>query len=138
MTHELLALADRIWSGEVSITEAHPMSASGSAVEVLEGVAFLPGFSNAIEFDCGNELMLVDSGGFLNPEHVHGLVRAWSDKRVAVGVYTHGHLDHVFGIGPFDAEGRVEVVAHENVPARFDRYRLTAGYNSVINQRQFQ
>src|SRR3546814_7311000 len=30
------------------------------------------------------------------------------------------------------------VVAHELVPARFERYVLTAGYNGVINQRQFQ
>ena len=30
------------------------------------------------------------------------------------------------------------VVAHELLPARFDRYVLTAGYNGVINQRQFQ
>ncbi len=29
------------------------------------------------------------------------------------------------------------VVAHEAVPARFDRYILTAGYNEIINQRQF-
>ena len=30
------------------------------------------------------------------------------------------------------------VVAHELVPERFDRYKLTAGYNAVINQRQFK
>ena len=30
------------------------------------------------------------------------------------------------------------VVAHELVPERFDRYVLTAGYNAVINQRQFK
>jgi glyoxylase-like metal-dependent hydrolase (beta-lactamase superfamily II) len=30
------------------------------------------------------------------------------------------------------------VVAHEAVPARFERYRMTAGYNAVINQRQFK
>ena len=30
------------------------------------------------------------------------------------------------------------MLAHEAVPARFDRYILTAGYNGVINQRQFQ
>jgi alkyl sulfatase BDS1-like metallo-beta-lactamase superfamily hydrolase len=29
------------------------------------------------------------------------------------------------------------VVAHENVAPRFDRYKLTAGYNSLINIRQF-
>jgi alkyl sulfatase BDS1-like metallo-beta-lactamase superfamily hydrolase len=31
-----------------------------------------------------------------------------------------------------------KVVAHEALPHRFDRYILTAGYNGVINQRQFQ
>jgi alkyl sulfatase BDS1-like metallo-beta-lactamase superfamily hydrolase len=29
------------------------------------------------------------------------------------------------------------VIAHELVAARFDRYRITAGYNTVINRRQF-
>ena len=29
------------------------------------------------------------------------------------------------------------VVAHEALPARFDRYIFTAGYNEIINQRQF-
>ena len=32
----------------------------------------------------------------------------------------------------------MRVVAHENLPRRFDRYRRTNGYNGVINQRQFQ
>jgi glyoxylase-like metal-dependent hydrolase (beta-lactamase superfamily II) len=56
-------------------------------------------------------------------------------------VYTHGHVDHVFGVPYFEAEGRdrvPRVVAHERVPDRFDRYRLTNGYNGVINQRQFR
>jgi alkyl sulfatase BDS1-like metallo-beta-lactamase superfamily hydrolase len=30
------------------------------------------------------------------------------------------------------------VIAHEGVVQRFDRYRSTAGYNAVINRRQFQ
>ncbi len=30
------------------------------------------------------------------------------------------------------------VVAHQDVNPRFDRYCLTAGYNAVINQRQFR
>ena len=29
------------------------------------------------------------------------------------------------------------VVAHEHLPARFDRYRRTAGFNQIINRRQF-
>ena len=35
-------------------------------------------------------------------------------------------------------EGRKPtIVGHENVAARFDRYRMTNGYNHVINERQF-
>jgi len=30
------------------------------------------------------------------------------------------------------------VVAHANMSARFERYLLTRGYNSVINTRQFR
>ncbi len=33
---------------------------------------------------------------------------------------------------------RAAVLAHEAITARFDRYRETAGYNGIINQRQFQ
>ena len=46
-------------------------------------------------------------------------------------------------MGLFEEEARSEgwplphVVAHEDLPKRFDRYKLTAGYNQVINRRQF-
>ena len=59
-------------------------------------------------------------------------------------IYSHGHIDHVFGVGVFEEEASARgwpmpvVVAHEAMPARFDRYVLTAGYNGIINQRQFQ
>ena len=33
---------------------------------------------------------------------------------------------------------RTNVIAHENLSARFDRYKLTSGYNAYINARQFQ
>jgi alkyl sulfatase BDS1-like metallo-beta-lactamase superfamily hydrolase len=49
----------------------------------------------------------------------------------------------VFGTAPFEEEAvekgwpAPRVVAHENVPPRFDRYVLTAEYNAWINRRQF-
>jgi alkyl sulfatase BDS1-like metallo-beta-lactamase superfamily hydrolase len=58
-------------------------------------------------------------------------------------VYTHGHVDHVGGAHAIVAaqlergRPRPAVVGHVNVPARFARYDLTAGYNEIINQRQF-
>ena len=47
------------------------------------------------------------------------------------------------GLGPFVDEAKerelapVQIVAHENVPVRFERYARTAGWNGCINQRQF-
>jgi alkyl sulfatase BDS1-like metallo-beta-lactamase superfamily hydrolase len=59
-------------------------------------------------------------------------------------VYSHGHVDHVFGVPLLEEEAAANdwdpptVLAHEAMPARFDRYILTAGYNEVINRRQFR
>jgi hypothetical protein len=58
-------------------------------------------------------------------------------------LHRHGHVDHCFGIFAFDDEHREKgwplatVVGHRNVGKRFNRYKLTLGYNSVINSRQF-
>lgn len=137
---DLLDLADAIFRGETTTDEHHPFLPSPQVVEVAPGVAFVAGFSNAIAFSTTDGLVLIDSGGFLTREQVRDLVRGWSQDRVNTVIYSHGHVDHVFGVGAFEEErlGPIRVVAHENVPPRFDRYVLTAGYNSVINQRQFQ
>ena len=74
---------------------------------------------------------------------VHGDIRGWSDARLNTAVYSHGHIDHVFGVPVWEEEARErgwtapEVIAHHALPARFDRYIFTAGYNTIINRRQF-
>jgi alkyl sulfatase BDS1-like metallo-beta-lactamase superfamily hydrolase len=58
-------------------------------------------------------------------------------------VYTHGHGDHAFGTEAFINDNlsrgyrRPKIWAHENVAARFDRYRLTRGWQAHINSLQF-
>jgi glyoxylase-like metal-dependent hydrolase (beta-lactamase superfamily II) len=53
-------------------------------------------------------------------------------------VYTHGHVDHAFGLRAFLAAGeRPQIIAQENCLDRFRRYALTRGWNGRINQRQF-
>jgi alkyl sulfatase BDS1-like metallo-beta-lactamase superfamily hydrolase len=75
---------------------------------------------------------------------VHATIRRWSASRLDTAIFTHGHIDHVFGVDIYEAEAAEHgwapprVVAHEAIAARFDRYQLTAGYNAVINQRQFK
>lgn len=133
-----LELSRALLREEISPDEARPFSFSGDLVEVADGVGFIPSFANVTVVNAGDELLLVDTGSPLTAGSVHEQVRGWSPLRVRTAIYTHGHVDHVFGLGPFEAEGPVKVVAHENVPARFDRYKLTAGYNGVINRRQFR
>lgn len=83
-------------------------------------------------------LLLVDPGFEHTADAWHRAVRAWSDAPLHTAVYTHGHADHAFGLGPYLAAGeRPLIVAQENCPARFRRYALTHGWNARINQRQF-
>ncbi|MEV5609673.1 alkyl sulfatase dimerization domain-containing protein [Streptomyces sp. NPDC052225] len=138
------AYIDRVWQG--SDTLLPHLSGAFSAEELVRlrpGVGFFPAFANVSAFDTGDGVVLVDSGDFRTARQLHAAVKGFDAGPVRSVVYTHGHVDHVFGVFPFDKEAKEtgaaapEVVAHEAVPARFDRYIQTAGYNSWINRRQF-
>jgi alkyl sulfatase BDS1-like metallo-beta-lactamase superfamily hydrolase len=111
--------------------------------EVADGVALVEAFSHVVAFDSGDGLVLFDASlGAFGPGVVKAL-RGWRTEPVDTLVYTHGHVDHVGGatavMADADERGnrRPEVVGHEQVPVRFERYDLTNGYNAVINHRQF-
>jgi alkyl sulfatase BDS1-like metallo-beta-lactamase superfamily hydrolase len=141
---DVLELADQLWRGERTTAEHNPITSTGELAEVGDGTAFVPSFANVSAFATGDGLVLVDTGSQFFASRIHGQLRAWNDQRLHTAVYSHGHIDHVFGVPVFEAEAADKgwpaprVVAHEALPARFDRYVLTAGYNAVINQRQFQ
>lgn len=142
---DVLDLAERLWNGTATVESHHPVGGgAGELVDVADGVAFWHGFSNATAVDCSGRLLLVDSGDPVLAPTLHEQVRRWRhDSPLDSVVFSHGHIDHVFGVGPFDVEAeergwaRPVVHAQEALPARFDRYRLTAGYNAVVNRRQF-
>ena len=139
----MIELADRLWRGEASIEDNHPMRPTESIEEVADRVAFVPSFANVSAIGTDDGLVLVDTGSQFLAKKVHGEIRTWSPDRLNTAVYSHGHIDHVFGVPVFEAESEAEgwaapkVVAHEALPHRFDRYILTAGYNGIVNQRQF-
>ena len=120
-----------------------PAAVAAAAHEVAPGVLFCEAFANVAAFATPDGLLLVDSGTIVTAEWLHEAVRAWSPAEVRCIVLTHGHVDHVMGLGPFDREAEAagrrppEVVAHEAVLERFEIYRRTAGYNGLINHRQF-
>ena len=141
---DLLDVADRLWTGDLPIEEHNPFRYLGELIRFDAELAFVASFANVSAFSTGEGLLLVDTGSTFLAERVHAAVRSWSDQSLATAVFTHGHVDHCFGVERYEAEAAAagsrppRVVAHEAISARFDRYRATNGYNAVINQRQFQ
>ena len=111
--------------------------------ELGDGVAIVEAFSHCVLFETDDGLLAFDTSNRLGGARVVEAVRGWRADRFNTVVYTHGHLDHVGGCGAFLADAasrgqpRPRVAGHENVSRRFDRYALTAGYNRLINDRQF-
>ncbi|WP_336206172.1 alkyl sulfatase dimerization domain-containing protein [Nonomuraea sp. LPB2021202275-12-8] len=131
--------ADRVWRGETDDSIVDMGMAGGGVVTISEGLGWWSGFGNVITFETAGELALFDTSSPFSAAQLHQDVRGWSRAPLTTAFYSHGHIDHVFGIAPFEESGpRPTVYAHEAVVARFERYLLTNGYNAVINQRQFQ
>jgi alkyl sulfatase BDS1-like metallo-beta-lactamase superfamily hydrolase len=141
---DILDLADKLFTGEAPIGSHHPFSSSGTMAEVQPRVAFVDAFANCSVVDTDDGLVAIDTSGVFHAQHVHETVRSWSRRRLDTAIFTHGHIDHVFGVDLYEEEARTNgwdpprVIAHAALAARFDRYLITAGYNAVINQRQFR
>ena len=136
-------LAEQAWQGELSEMNIHPGRVHVGLEEFDTGLAFMSAFSNVAILDTGDGLVFLDTSSLFHASQLFSDVRAWSKQRVHTAVYTHGHVDHVFGLGLFEEEAQREgwpgtrVIAHRACPERFDRYQLTNGYNGIINARQF-
>ena len=140
---DVLELADQMWRGVVTSAQHHPVTSTQELVEITDDVAFLATFANCSAFSTDDGLFMVDTGSSFSATSMHEQLRRWSSAPLSTAVFSHGHIDHVFGVGIFEQEAeangwaRPHVVAHEHVARRFDRYVLTAGYNQIINRRQF-
>ncbi len=108
------------------------------AVEVTPGTWFVPGWVNVAAFATADGLVLVDAGLAGDARRIHTAVRSVTDLPLHTVVFTHGHVDHAFGLRAFlEAGDRPRIVAHVGVAERFRRYARTAGYNAGINAVQF-
>jgi alkyl sulfatase BDS1-like metallo-beta-lactamase superfamily hydrolase len=141
---DILDIADRLWRGETDVSAQHPLRMVGGLTEVGDKSAYVASFARVSAFSTDDGLVLVDTGHELAAAGIHGHIRAWDTGRLNTAIYSHGHVDHVFGVHVFEEEAATRgwqmprVLAHEALPARFDRYKMTAGYNAVVNRRQFQ
>lgn len=140
-------LAERHWRGEGDLEhEHHPVTpiSGRAAEEILDGVLYLKSIASVTAIDSGDGLVLLDTGGPFDSKVVFDGVRAWrSDAPLAMAVFSHHHIDHVFGTLRFEAEATERrwapprVHGHAAMAAHFERYERTRGWNAAINQRQF-
>ncbi len=140
-------LADRHWEGEGDLVhEHHPVQPVNrrDAEELGDGILYVKSVASVSALDTGDGIVMLDTGGYFDIDHVHQSVRRWRpDGRLAAAVFSHHHVDHVFGTRRFEEEATANgweqpvVYAHEDMPEHFDRYVKTAGWNGAINTRQF-
>jgi glyoxylase-like metal-dependent hydrolase (beta-lactamase superfamily II) len=123
LTRDPLHAAPRVW---------------GDPCEIAPDVFIHPAFVNSYALRTPAGLLVVDPGFGHASDSLRQAVRQWSDASLHTAVYTHGHVDHAFGLRAFLAAGeRPQIIAQENCLDRFRRYELTHGWNGRINQRQF-
>ena len=140
-------LAERHWNGEADLVhEHHPVRPvlGRAAEEIAPGILTLISVASVNALDTGDGLAMLDTGGAFDSDHVYDSVRGWRPEApMRSAIYSHHHIDHVFGTRRFEAEAadrgwpQPVVYSHEDLPDHFRRYERTLGWNTAINQRQF-
>ncbi len=137
---DLIALSTQIIDEAAPI---FPVRVNQELSEIADGISVVESFSNVIALTTEEGLILSDTSGARTGGAVVKSLRGWSRDAFHTILYTHGHVDHVGGAAAFVANAEElghrapRFVGHENLPPRFTRYRLTDGYNSIVNARQF-
>jgi alkyl sulfatase BDS1-like metallo-beta-lactamase superfamily hydrolase len=108
-----------------------------------DGTCLLIGtLGNVGVVDTVDGLVVFDIGGNGQERYIYRELRKFSKKPVKYIIYSHGHFDHAFGYAPIIKEikrkgwGMPEVIAHENLPRRFEKYRILDKYHTWLNLRQ--
>lgn len=129
MVENIMETIEAVYSGERTV----------EFEVVTDGVYFTTLFAGVTAFETGEGLVLVDTGPGMLAESLAAALREETNAPVAAAIYTHGHVDHAFGLGAYllDDQEPPEILAHEAILERFERYERTRGHNAAINARQF-
>jgi len=112
---------------------------SGGPVKVASRTWFISNLSGVTAFETEAGLVLVDSGTERLAPGLAAQLREKTQAPVHTAIFTHGHLDHAYGLKSFLApdQPRPRIVAQRAILDRFARYERTARLNTGINARQF-
>ncbi len=112
---------------------------TGGPIEAAARTWFVSQFSGITAFETDDGLVLVDTGTKQLAPVLAALLRQKTQAPVHTAIYTHGHVDHAYGLQAFLVPGQKmpRVIAHSAMPARFARYAATARHNAALNARQF-
>ena len=141
---KIIEFADSLWKGETDTYSHHPLSEPYGIDKVARNTWFHKFFANTIIRETDEGLIIIDPSAFMGVDLKFEAVRSVTSQRLHTAIFTHGHVDHCFGVSMYVEEAKAkgwpkpQVIAHEAMPGRFDRYRETLGYNEIINMRQFQ
>ncbi|MDQ3385573.1 MAG: MBL fold metallo-hydrolase [Actinomycetota bacterium] len=138
---DLLALSSRII--DEAVTDEPVNRVTNELSELADDLAIVESFSHCVALTTDEGLVCFDVSGARTGAAVVAALRGWNEAPVHSIVYTHGHIDHVGGSPAVAADAAErghpvpQVVGHEAVAARFDRYDVTNDFNLLINSRQF-
>lgn len=100
-------------------------------------------WSNVCFIESREGVVVFDVGLPFHGQRIVEELRSFTDRPVLYVIYGHGHADHAFGVEPVLEDARERgyprprILAHKNLPSRFDRYRRTLPYQERINRIQF-
>jgi len=119
------------------------LSNQGGIKHFKQGAHLLQLWANICILETDEGVVLFDTGFEFNGPRIMEEVKAITDQPIRYMVYGHGHADHAFGSGWLLDDARKRgaprpiIVAHENLPRRFDRYQEMLAYHEHINRIQF-
>jgi alkyl sulfatase BDS1-like metallo-beta-lactamase superfamily hydrolase len=130
-------------SGDTSLGSQSLFSDAGGMQSFGDGLYMLQLFANICMVETGEGVVIFDAGLPIDGPRIVEELREVTDLPVRYIIYGHGHADHAFATRALleDAEERgypkPVIVAHENLPKRFDRYQRMLPYHEHINRIQF-
>ena len=118
--------------------------AGGQDEECTPDIIMVAGFGNTGIVITEEGVVVVDIPmGNRAGQRIVEVIRGRTQAPIHSIIYTHGHLDHVWGIAPLLSDAQEKghpkptIIAHELVPGRFDRYQRLRGQHVHINRIQF-